>query len=191
MTVDYGLDMLAALWIALDEFGTAYVYRELTQSGLIVSRAADAIKQAEREEPQGVRILRYAPPDLWNRQKDTGKSIIQLFSEQGIHFSKADNNRESGFLCMKEWLKVSENQGKRESKLKIFHGAAPDLVRSLPLLQFDAKNANDCATEPHELTHSPDALRYFCIMMPRPATNPSGKAAQNQDRMKAAILGGI
>jgi phage terminase large subunit len=30
------------------------------------------------------------------------------------------------------------------------------------LLIFDPKNPNDCLTEPHELTHAPDSLRYFC-----------------------------
>ena len=29
MTLDYGMDMLAALWVAVDEQGRAVVYREL------------------------------------------------------------------------------------------------------------------------------------------------------------------
>ena len=189
MAVDYGLDMLAALWIAVDEFGFAYIYRELYQSGLIVSQAAEAIKKAEQHEPLGARITRYAPPDLWNRQKDTGKSIIDIFHEKGIHFMRADNNRENGFLCVKEWLNPVENQGKKVSRLRIFKGAAPNLIRCLPILQFDSKNTNDCANEPHEITHSPDALRYFCIMMPKAATNPKGMLTNKTDPVMEAILG--
>jgi len=32
----------------------------------------------------------------------------------------------------------------------------------LPLLQHDAGKPGDAATKPHDITHSPDALRYWC-----------------------------
>jgi phage terminase large subunit len=37
---------------------------------------------------------------------------------------------------------------------------------------YDEKNANDMANEPHELTHFPDALRYFATSRPLPAERP-------------------
>ena len=43
LSIDYGLDALAALWYAVDARGDAVVYRELYRSGLIVSEAAQAI----------------------------------------------------------------------------------------------------------------------------------------------------
>ena len=62
LTIDYGLDMLAALWIAQSPDGYSVVYRELYQSGLIISEAAAAIQASE---PAGERIdCRLAPPDL-------------------------------------------------------------------------------------------------------------------------------
>ena len=36
-----------------------------------------------------------------------------------------------------------------------------NLIRTLPMLAADPKNPNDTANSPHELTHAPDALRYF------------------------------
>ena len=48
------------------------------------------------------------------------------------------------------------------SKIKIFR-TCTNLIRTLPQLLIDEKNPNDCAKEPHELTHAPDALRYFAI----------------------------
>ena len=36
-----------------------------------------------------------------------------------------------------------------------------NLLRTLPLLMHDARRQGDAATEPHEITHAPDALRYF------------------------------
>ncbi len=32
----------------------------------------------------------------------------------------------------------------------------------MPLLQHDTKKVNDVAKYPHDVTHSPDALRYWC-----------------------------
>ena len=36
-------------------------------------------------------------------------------------------------------------------------------------MQHDQKNPSDCAKTPHEITHLPDALRYFCVMRTLPA----------------------
>lgn len=45
VALDYGLDMLAAYWIAVDHQGMAYIYRELYQPGLIISDAAQMINE--------------------------------------------------------------------------------------------------------------------------------------------------
>jgi hypothetical protein len=31
------------------------------------------------------------------------------------------------------------------------------------MICIDEKNPNDCKKEPHDLTHAPDAMRYFAI----------------------------
>lgn len=163
--MDYGLDMLAGYWIAVDSGGRAYVYREIYESGLIISRAAEAIKAMTREE-----IYCYlAPPDMWNRRQDTGKSVAELFNEHGIMLTKADNNRVAGWYNLREWLHPRENEfGQREPMLKIFPSCS-NLIRSLPALTADRLNPEDAATEPHEVTHGPDALRYFVAGRPVPA----------------------
>ena len=38
--IDYGMDMLACYWIYIDTQGKGRVYRELHQSGLVISQAA-------------------------------------------------------------------------------------------------------------------------------------------------------
>ena len=161
---DYGLDMCATLWIAMDYHMNCYAYKELYESDLIVSEAARKINAMTNEKIQ----IDYAPPDLWNRNKDTGKSTADIFAENGQYLTKADNNRVTGWLAIHEWLKVfKDEQGQPNSKLKIFSNCV-NLIRTLPALQHDEKNPNDVATEPHELTHAPDALRYFCTMWQSP-----------------------
>ena len=39
------------------------------------------------------------------------------------------------------------------------------------MIQYSDKNPNDCATDPHEITHAPDAIRYFASFRPV-ATDP-------------------
>ena len=48
-----------------------------------------------------------------------------------------------------------------------------NLLRTLPQLRHDGENPNDVASTPHELTHAPDALRYFVAGRPCPA-RPAG-----------------
>lgn len=171
LTLDYGLDMLACYWIAVDEYGRAYVYRELYQSGLIVSEAAAKIMQINKEMNENI-FAAYAPPDLWNRRNDTGKSAAEIFAESGLYLARATNNRVQGWYNLKEWLHPAiGEQGQRTCALKIFRNCT-NLIRCLPLLQFDEKDPNDTKREPHEITHAPDAIRYFVAGRPMPAQKP-------------------
>lgn len=171
-TMDYGLDMLAAYVIALDPHGRAWVTKELYESGLIISDAANKV----RELTAGEDIFQwYAPPDMWNRRQDTGKSVAEIFGQCGIYLTKAQNDRVSGWLDMKEWLKVSINDsGERSTGLRVMN-SCPNLIRSIPLLQFDEKHPSDASTEPHEITHAPDAIRYFCAGRPYAAPQEEKK----------------
>lgn len=159
LAIDYGLDMLAALWVAVSPQNEAFVYREVYKSGLVVSDAAAMIKAAEAEDEEIA--VRIAPPDLWGRSKDSGRSVIEIFASEGLAFLRADNNRRQGWMALREWLKpLFASDGSSFSRLHIFENC-PNLIRTLPLLQYDKKDGCDAAGEPHELTHAPDALRYF------------------------------
>ena len=170
IAMDYGLDMFAVLFIAIDTKGKAYVYNEIHKPNLIVSEARQTLKSIMRHYKYK---YIYAPPDLWNRNRDTGKSTAELFWEGGIDLTKASNNRIAGWLNVKEWLKVrkvrNEQTGElyEDSDLKIFSNCV-NLIKYLPQLQHDEKEPNDAATEPHEPTHITDALRYFCVSRTAP-----------------------
>lgn len=229
LTLDYGLDMLAAYWIAVSEEGLAYVYREAYRSGLIISEAAELLREMGLD---GVGVI-YAPPDLWNRRQDTGKSAAEIFAECGVPLTKADNRRVQGWYDMAEWLKVRRVQpqpcsdprrrrsrggrparcptragsstasadgargvteevtGESEERyaaLRIFRGCCPNLARCLPLVQIDEKNPNDVANEPHELTHSVDAIRYFCAGRPLPAERAKTEEEEWEDSELSEFL---
>ena len=166
LTIDYGLDMLAALWIAQSPDGYSVVYRELYKSGLIISEAAAAIQSCE---PTGERIdCRLATPDLWNRRQETGKSAVELFSDCGLDFDKSSNERVAGWLALHELLAPRRDAcGEVRPRLTIFDSCR-NLIRTLPALQHDKRNPSDVADTPHELTHAPDALRGYAATIYEP-----------------------
>ena len=64
-------------------------------------------------------------------------------------------------MAVKEMLKPLKSDGDRAGLLVTEDCVG--LIRNLPAIQHDEKNPSDCATEPHEITHVCDALRYFCV----------------------------
>ena len=159
-TIDYGLDRLACLWIAVSPDGEPFVYREYCESSLTISAAARAILE---RTPKGEDIYAtLAPPDLFGRSQESGKSKATLFSEFGLSFTKTSNDRECGWLAVKELLAAGEG------RIKIFT-VCTELIKCLPALMRDKIRPTDCATEPHDITHAPDALRGFAIFHTSPA----------------------
>ncbi len=163
--MDYGLDMFAGYFIAMDDNGRAYVYKELYQSGLIISDMVQMIKANITES-----IYEFiAPPDMWNRNRDTGKSVAEIALDNGVFFNQASNERVAGWLNMKEWLKpYNDEHGSMIAGLRIFN-CCPNLIESIPALQYDDKNLSDVSKQPHIYTHGPDAIRYFIAGRPAPA----------------------
>ena len=165
-TMDYGLDMLAAYWIALDDHDRGYVLREVYEPNLIISDAAKLIKSVTKEIGHEV-YAHLAPPDLWNRRQETGRSVADIFAENGIRLTKSNNDRIDGWMSMKEWLApFQDEQGIMVAKLRFFPGCV-NAIRCIPAVQHSETKPNDISDKPHELTHAPDAIRYFTIYRSR------------------------
>ena len=156
---DYGLDMFACIWVAVDFEGRCHVYREVQQKDLIVSEAAQlmlALTPAEERIEYTI-----GPPDMWNRQKDSGKSMAEVFATNGVGLIRASNNRIQGWMALKEMLKPMKHKDDKPGLLVTEE--CKGLIRNIMLIQHDEKNPSDCATEPHNVTHICDAVRYFSI----------------------------
>ena len=163
--MDYGLDMLAGYWVAMDDQNKAYFYNEVYQSDLIISKAATTIKTLSKDH-----IHQYfAPPDLWNRRQETGKSAMEIFKDNGIMLTKANNDRVDGWLNVKEWLNPYVDEfGDKTANVQIFNNCV-NLIRCMSQVKRCESDPNDVAREPHELTHAPDSLRYFFAGRPSPS----------------------
>ena len=184
--IDYGLDALACLYIAVDTHDTAYVIGEVYDHNLIISDAAKAIQAAEVREQ---RYVTYAPPDLWSRTKDTGRTIEETFALSGVILDKSDNARVPGWMQVHERLKIiTDVDGiQKTARLKIF-STCRNLIRCISTIKADERDCNDVATQPHELTHIVDALRYFCVMHTIAAKEPDYRSSEEKflDSYKAS-----
>ena len=97
---------------------------------------------------------------MWNRQKDSGKSMAEIFAQNGVGLLRASNNRIQGWMAVKEMLKPMKNDTDKPGLLVT--NECRGLIRNIQLIQHDEENPSDCATQPHDITHICDALRYFC-----------------------------
>jgi len=172
-SMDYGLDMFACIWWAVDTDGRIWAYREVEEKGLIVQKAA---KLCLENSPMHENIAAtYAPPDMWATSKESGKTMAELFLTSGLPIIKSDNKRVQGHMVMKSMMAPMPLRD--PYVISLFpDGKAPATLPGLMLfndlrkvaedirdIQADEKNVNDCAKVPHEVTHTVDAVRYFCI----------------------------
>jgi phage terminase large subunit len=175
--MDYGLDMHFCIWVAVDESGRCYVYRQFFQANMVVSEAA--MIQREMTRPDEEINYTIAPPDLWARNRETGKSQASTFAENGVVLYRADNNRKQGWSALKELLKLRED-GKPGI---IIFDTCGKLIDCLKCLQHDKTDPNDVSKHPHEITHGPDALRYFAQTYTLPAEPVVAQVIEDDEDM--------
>jgi hypothetical protein len=188
--MDYGLDALACYWIYLDSQGYGRIYREVHLEGLVISSAAYEVLKASGTPVPGTvaewDILTpdekkkiadketekfsctYAPPDLFSTSSQTGRASSDVWRDNGIFLTKTKNDFEQGCISMSEWLHQIEIKDEqtaevyKTARLTVDEGCAPVLCNSLLNIQKDKHNPKVYAKQPHGLTHSVDAIRYFC-----------------------------
>lgn len=163
VALDYGFDMLAALLMAIDTEGNVYAVDERCIPNLTLTQAAGVVAELCRD----VRVdFAVASPDLWNRRQDSGKSGYEIM--QGISgmppMIAADDRRIAGWRVMREYL--SE---KTPPALRITE-KCNELIRCIPALLFDSEKTEDASSEPHSVTHAPEALRYALMSRCQPPT---------------------
>ena len=178
---DYGLDMLAVGWFAVDEDGRSWCFREYEQPNLKIQDAAAEIR-GHTLPNEKIRIT-YAPPDMWNRLKNDTRTMAELFFEYQVPILKASNDRVQGHMIMANTmlpiplkdpfvLKLFGDDPPESLPALMFFDTLERVISDIKDIQADEKNPNDCAKEPHEVTHSVDMVRYYCISRASSAEAP-------------------
>lgn len=180
LSLDYGQDMTACLWWAVDGYGRCYIYREIAIPGLNLVQAAEKILENNRVDlddensPQIQNEYCVASPDLWNAQQLTGETGFEVMTNAGLQgIIKANNSRIMGWRIVRKYLMPFEDEfGQTNANLKIFYWCR-DLIQNLPLLEFSKTKPEDVEDKKaHERTHTPDALRYGIMSRPQSGEIP-------------------
>lgn len=153
------------------------------------NRVGMRIAELERNEK-----IAYGVIDPSAFKWDGGPSHAERIATAGPHFRKADNNRIGGWdmvrerLCgQKELPGMGHNGGPALDPLEDTYMVGTPmwyvfktcvhLIRTLPALQHDITNPEDCDTDGED--HAPDALRYGLMSRPwsrpRPTKRSSGQ----------------
>ncbi|MBP5317015.1 MAG: phage terminase large subunit [Bacteroidales bacterium] len=183
---DYGLDMFACFWWAVDEDGRCWCIREYEMESLNIQDAArEALTHTLKTEKISVT---FAPPDMWNRQKESGKTMAEIFANYGLPIVRSDNNRVQGHMIMRSMLepiplhdpyviKIYGGKDKAPKQLPqlMFFDGIGGVLEDIQSIQRDELNPNDCAKDPHDITHTVDGVRYFCINRSLQAQKPEKK----------------
>ena len=190
MSMDWGAcgegDPFACTWAAVSDGtlpqyprGSLIVYREWSGHGLpktTASAVADGI--VSREHHDGKIVQRVAGGDIMEN-RGHGQSIFEIFAENGVVFSRADNRRESGWMQVRERL-----VGKNGIPAIYWFEEASGMLESIGNLQHDANDPSDCAAGDD---HQGDSLRY--LLMARPWVREAPKSELPiEKRFKAPTL---
>lgn len=154
------------LWVALDEDGRAYVYRELYATQVGETEQARQILAAEAEgEHVGVR---FGDDAMW-ASRGQEKSIAAAYADEGVHLTpagKGPGSRIARVQRMHTYLgeaaacPAHRAQGwKTCPKIHVFTGCA-NLIRTLPTLPHPPSgNVEDVDTNAED--HAYDGLTYI------------------------------
>jgi hypothetical protein len=164
--VDWGFtNPWAVLWIAVDEDGRVWVYREIYQPGVGESDQAKRILAAEED---GERIsARYADDAMWATRGDA-KAIADIYTDNGVHLTQAGKgagSRVTGWQRVRSYLGNGpacphhRAMGWDECPMLHMFSTVTDLYRELVNLPHaTVGNPEDADTTVDD--HAADALRY-------------------------------
>lgn len=152
--MDYG-NKNSVGWFTLDPIeDRIYMYREYrTEDFVDIPTKSNLIKQFEGGENVSYGL---ADPSIWNGQGDhnTGKSVATMFSNEGITWMPANNDRKAGLAVVHDYLSIAKD-GK--PKLQFF-STCTSIIRTLPSLPYDKFKVDDVDTKADD--HDYDMLRY-------------------------------
>ena len=152
-------------WYTFDREGRQYRIREYygydgtpnTGVRLEPSVVARKMKEIEETDPnlKGRRISRVGDPAIWGKQG--GKSIGELFEEEGIYFDKAKHDRLNGKMQCHHRLAFGEDG----RPMFYCFSTCRNFIRTVPTLVYDDSNVEDVDTDGED--HIYDEWRYACM----------------------------
>lgn len=148
-------DPAVTLWIVMLPNGRAIVFSEKHWN----KTAARKVAQEVKERSTGMRVVdTYADPTMFANDEATElASIGSIFEANGVPLTESRNDRRQAGFAIHEWLNTILDDGL--PKLQIFSSGAPQLIKTLPLMRCDKKDASKIGDGND---HWVISLGYFC-----------------------------
>jgi hypothetical protein len=115
------------------------------------SQVAQGILKREANEPEP--IIRVAGGDIEDK-RGHGPSIFEIFAEEGVHFTRADQRRQPGHVQMRERL-----VGKNDKPMIYWFEQFEDILETIMNLQHDLNDPNDCTQHDDHCLHGDTSIQ--------------------------------
>ena len=166
--MDYG-NHNTTLWHTLDpQTEHEYVYREYrTDTFLPIKDKAKHTLMLEQGETVA---FGFADPAIWKGAADhnTGKTVAQLYEENGVKWIPANNDRAAGLaICHDSFAIMPDGIAKTR-----FFSTCLNSIRTIPALPYDPIKTDDVDTKADD--HDYDAYRYGKMGSRRAAKGNTG-----------------
>lgn len=165
---DYGYSRpFAVQWWAVDNDGTAYLYRQLygyngtpnQGARWEPKKIAREIRRIEDEAGEN-EVIGVADPAIWDESRGVDGTLITMFEKEGVYFEKGKNDRLSGKMQVHRRMAFDEDG---YPGMYVFR-TCEQFIRTIPNLVYDNKCVEDIDTAMED--HDYDAMRYFFMMNP-------------------------
>jgi hypothetical protein len=166
--IDYGYAApWAVVWLAQDNDGRIWVYREIYSTKVNADGQARNILETERSAGE-FEVVRVADPSMWGH-RGTPLSIADIYGLEGCGIMPADNDRINGWSRVHHYLnngpacEIHRLEGKDTCPmLHVFEDKCPMFIETIPALPRNSAKPDDAETRNVE-DHIADALRYVIM----------------------------
>jgi hypothetical protein len=147
---------------------------------MTAEEVADGIAKREQDDIRSKRVMNgVADPSIFS--EDGGPSIADRMASRGVHFRAGDNARVARSGAMGGWDQLRARlKGDGERPAIYFFSTCRDIIRTLPQLQHDKGNAEDCDSDGED--HACDSARYGTMSRPYTAPLPPSADTPEPDR---------
>ena len=166
--IDYGYAApWAVVWLAPDNDGRIWVYREAYSTKVNADDQAKIILETERGHGEA-EVIRVADPSMWGN-RGTPLSIADIYGMQGCGIMPANNDRINGWARVHHFMNLGpaceyhRAQGKDMCPmLHVFEETCPMFIETIPSLPRSSARPDDAETRNVD-DHIADALRYVIM----------------------------
>lgn len=173
---------------AWDNDGNCYLYDECYGPGFTPKEQALQAKAKQTRTLASGKVVKdpyfasLADPSVFADKRGTGKSIADLWRDNGFTVGRAKNARIAGWQNVRQYLWDEQGTPPADApatvrpgwpRLFVLDGTCPNLVRTFPLQQHDKKKHEDLNTVLED--HAVDALRYLLSARPIGARVPPSR----------------